>query len=106
MIGMRLMKWLSEGNAFMKKDLSQFAFPGLDNIQESGNGICGVTDEQTGLTKREYFAALAMQALLAAPWHPEMGWSPDRPRADVAVEAVRQANALIEALSVKDPKDE
>ena len=45
-----------------------------------------------GLTKREYFAAKAMEGLLANP-NVEMNWNP------LAKESVAQADALIAALN-------
>ena len=54
-----------------------------------------------GLTKREYFAALAMQGLLANPVEiVQMGYGPD----SFAKCAVESADALIEALN-KDRSD-
>ncbi len=51
---------------------------------------------QPGLTKREYFAALAMQGLLACP---DIAAS----RKAIAEEAVQQADELLKAL---EPKSE
>jgi hypothetical protein len=59
-----------------------------------------------GLTKREYFAGLAMQGLLSNPGGPVQancsnGWqsTTNCSRADVAGEAVAYADALLAALS-------
>lgn len=49
-------------------------------------------DYAQGLTKREYFAAMAMQALIAA----------ECPMADVASGAVMFAERLIEQLVIED----
>lgn len=57
------------------------AFPPSGNTQD------------TGLTKRELFAAMAMQGLRS--FQHAIDWTRD----DIAVEAVRQADALIEALA-------
>ena len=51
-----------------------------------------------GLTKREYFAALAMQGLMAADADKVNRWSP-RMMAQVAVD---NADALIDELNVED----
>ena len=48
--------------------------------------------ENAGLTKREYFAAMAMQGLLA-------GAGKDLPYADFAEQAVNCADAIIEQLN-------
>ena len=61
----------------------------IDNVQ----GVC------SGLTKREHFAGLAMQGILAGlnsnnsgdDWH---GWSTD----DIARDAVSHADALLKEL--------
>lgn len=55
----------------------------------------GNPEERAGLTKREYFAALALQGLLAnshSPIHNETG------RASITKEAVLMADGLIETL--------
>ena len=49
----------------------------------------GLAIQEKGLSKREYFAAMAMQGLLANPLH--VG--------GVAISAVAVADALIEALN-------
>lgn len=49
---------------------------------------------QTGLTKREYFAAMAMQGLLACP---DLFVS----RKELAEESVKQADDLLTALETK-----
>lgn len=53
--------------------------------------------EPFGLTKREYFAARAMQGILASPEAAEMHFS------SVARNAVTQAEALIKALNGQKP---
>lgn len=45
-----------------------------------------------GLTKREYFAAMAMQGLMASDFHGEIGFDA------CALVAVKQADALLKAL--------
>ena len=58
-------------------------------------GIGADIDIQYGLTKREYFAGLAMQAIISAT--PEVS---DYPKAeDVAEKAVTYANELLKQLS-------
>ena len=46
-----------------------------------------------GLTKREYFAAMAMQGMVS---HPEIGMNE---YSNIAEMAIKQANALIKALN-------
>lgn len=48
--------------------------------------------EVPGLTKREYFAAMAMQGMLNTSWHID----------DVPKKAVQMADTLINALNQKD----
>ena len=55
--------------------------------------FCGGEEQARGLTKREYFAAMAMQGSVAAD--SEDQWT----FADHARFAVKQADALIEALN-------
>jgi len=64
---------------------------GLAYNRETGkfNGL------HKGLTKREYFAAIAMQGMLAygsRPYTPK-GW------AELATDAIKSSDALIEALN-------
>lgn len=54
--------------------------------------------DHAGLSKREYFAAMALQGLLAS-WPREGDW-PYPSNANVADSAVAIADALIEALEV------
>ena len=57
---------------------------------------------ELGLTKREYFAAMAMQGLLANSSLQE--WS--EPEAETACEAVEQSDALIAALNKRTEREE
>jgi hypothetical protein len=57
------------------------------------NVVPGAIHDSYGISKREYFAALALQGLLALPQ------STRSPRNLVAEEAVLQADALLEALA-------
>lgn len=61
---------------------------------------------RTGLTKREYFAALAMQGMLANPVTIESfteAYDQGTGLVDIlAAEAVAQADALIDALNAED----
>lgn len=66
----------------------QSAFP----ITIEDNGNASVT--HLGLTKREYFAAMAMQGLLACP---DLFVS----RKELAEESVKQADDLLTALETK-----
>jgi hypothetical protein len=63
---------------------------GKDAVYSSG---------EQGLTKREYFAAVAMQGLMANPAYPEMVARGVKLDATFIAEAVLFADALIEALS-------
>lgn len=51
------------------------------------------------LTKRELFAAMAMQGLLGAAWHPDMGVSPFSKPEETARTAVQIADALLAELA-------
>lgn len=53
----------------------------------------------TGLTKRELFAAMAIQGLLGAAWHPDMGVSPFSKPEETARTAVQIADALLAELA-------
>lgn len=55
-----------------------------------------------GLTKREYFAAMAMQGLFSAPWHPDMGCDFRCTVEERANIAVSQADALLAELAMDD----
>lgn len=63
------------------------------------DGYVNVTDpyDEEGLTKREYFAVMAMQGLLACPVS-QLGPQGEIP-SNAAEAAVRYADALIEALN-------
>jgi hypothetical protein len=68
--------------------------PYMDQTIEGGELYC----DNSGLTKREHFAAMAMQGLLAG------GYGMDDPAnrlEDVSCEAVNLAGALLEALESK-----
>lgn len=74
------------------------------------NGRCaaypGETHETIGLSKRELFAAMAMQGLLAECWHPEMGYSPHREDRDIVRRSVEYADALLAELAKGEGKDD
>jgi hypothetical protein len=57
-------------------------------------GMSSFEMENMGLTKREYFAAMAMQGLCACP---DLAVSRDT----LAEESVKQADALLKALETK-----
>lgn len=63
------------------------AFPYLDGEND-------LSIAEVGLTKRELFAAMALQGLLANPEHREV----DRNNHALAEDAVRMADALVWAL--------
>jgi len=56
-----------------------------------GAGMLSMDCTNTGLTKREYFAAMAMQGILSD--------TADRGENYVAIQSVKIADALIEALN-------
>jgi hypothetical protein len=66
------------------------------------------TVEKEGLTKREHFAALALQGLLASQRSPKLKPYEFEPAAEIgkyALVAVYYADALTAALEENDPKD-
>lgn len=68
----------------MSKDVSTPAFP----IQElNSDGTPSAFGLSPGLTKREYFAAMAMQGMMPFNWHKEYK--------DVALAAFAMADAMI-----------
>lgn len=76
----------------LKTDPNDQAYPVATTDHDAGH---------FGLTKREYFAALALQGLLASPLEPgELdGLSPDDILNHFSASAVSYADALIEALN-------
>ena len=68
--------------------------------EPDGRGYAIPTEENppTGLTKREYFAAQALQGLMAADADKVNRWSPRM----IAQVAVDNADALIDELNVED----
>jgi hypothetical protein len=71
-----------------EKNAEQNAYP----VTIEDNGTPSVT--HLGVTKREYFAAMAMQGLCACP---DLAVS----RVELAEESVKQADALLKALESK-----
>ena len=71
------------------------AFPCVPGVDESGKRLDGHPYPASGLTKRELFAAMAMQGILACSL-PAL--TPDTPE-DCAVDAVHYADALLEELA-------
>ncbi|SHL41181.1 hypothetical protein SAMN05216428_102319 [Nitrosospira sp. Nsp11] len=69
------------------------AFPGMEEVGNSGDYT---TAYNPGMTLRDYFAAKAMQTLLAASFGDRSITFADKLEA-VAVDAYRQADALLEA---------
>lgn len=76
----------------MKTEGSELAYP-YTEVNSDGS----IYHENKGLTKREYFAAMAMQGMVSGVFTPE-GFKGGTPRglADLAVEL---ADHLIEALN-------
>lgn len=75
----------------MTTDPTDNAFPVFDS-----DGAASTA--HSGLTKREYIAALAMQGLMAADADKVNRWSPRM----IAQVAVDNADALIDELNVED----
>ena len=65
-------------------------------LQAAGVGIVLSNTYHKGLTKREHFAAMAMQGILATDV--EMKWHQD----DIGALAVEHADALLEALNISN----
>lgn len=69
--------------------------------------VCDNTNPylQEGLTKREYFAAMAMQGLLSNPeWMKEYKGEKYLMESDIVAElAIKNADAVLEALSTPSP---
>lgn len=61
------------------------------NGERAAFPVVGNDPDFGGLTKREYFAAMAMQGLIAGQWHNSM-----------AQQAVEFADELLEALEPKE----
>jgi hypothetical protein len=70
---------------------NDMAFPALDTQQTPNNSI------QLGLTKRELFAALAMQGILAGPCSRD--GVPAREWFDIPPQAVKLADTLLAELA-------
>lgn len=86
----------SEQPAFPLKPYKELAHDYGDNFA-CYNGI-----DISGLTKREYFAAMAMQGLLANDWKEQKHLDPECEK--LAVVAVNYANALLTALSNEEER--
>jgi hypothetical protein len=66
----------------------------MENAKQGAFACASDGCHQPGLTKREYFAAIAMQGLCACP---DLAVS----RVELAEESVKQADALLKALETK-----
>lgn len=66
-------------------------------MTEANKGAFSLANEQIDLTKREYFAALAMQGLAAFPG--SIGGNSNPNARDVAKKSVEYADELIAALN-------
>jgi hypothetical protein len=71
---------IDDANNIRKKQILEQAFPNPHRT------------DQTGITRREYFAAKAMQGLLSDP-----GWRHDMDFEDTAHAAYKQADAMLKA---------
>ena len=72
---------------------SDLAFPFVETAPMQGESI------NFGLTKRELFAAMAMQGMISAGWDSGDTRSVEDWRDQMAAEAVRYADSLLEGLS-------
>lgn len=85
----------------MKTEPTDFIYPQQNRVQALRPDNNSYADQITfpvlegGLTKREYFAGLAMQGLLANQYVGGNG----QPVLNIAIDAVEYADALIEALN-------
>ena len=60
---------------------------------------CGIGTTFDGLTKREYFAAMAMQGMLCEAWHPEMGVDWRKSPSGIGFAATNYADDLLAELA-------
>jgi len=79
---------------------SAFSMPAYTD-PKAGRGQNNTHDFESGLTKREYFAGLAMQGLLAGHNKDEKGFYHNEPVAKVAV---KYADDLLKILDEDDPR--
>lgn len=86
----------------MKTNKDDVAFPAPDTVATQILGGYGFPQEYMGLTKREYFSAMAMQGLSAHPFSDDGEMLGDD---DLATQAVNNADALIRILNLKDTDD-
>lgn len=79
----------------------QAAFPRAYSTDRVNDEVFAEHEAQRGLTKREYFAGLAMQASLSYPIPENISgqFTAEEWMAIIANSAVKQADALPEALS-------
>lgn len=80
----------------MNADTPAFPVPSETGGHWADPETCKIWEHYSGMSKREYFAALAMQGLLAVQESP---WMTESDTKGIAVTAVAQADALIAALS-------
>ena len=78
-----------------------FSNPGIYDPETRGRGTSNgfIIDQSPGLTKREYFAGLAMQGILANDTMLNADRSVIIKRTDVAIIAIASADALIDELN-------
>ena len=76
------------------KDTSAPAFPSIEKYHKDTEEIC--TQWHPGLTKREYFAGLAMQAILSNPAVPDAFMPGERANYIIARAAFAYADTMIE----------
>lgn len=67
----------------------------------SGNHSWGNTSSEGGLTKREYFAGLALQSLIVHEHSPERNGTEVVSITDLCADVVRYADEILNQLSIK-----
>lgn len=82
----------------MKTKPNDVAYPSHEGISEKTPGM-RIDMTGGGLTKREYFAGLAMQGSICANDHSHPNWMTKENAAEHAKSAVMLADALIEELN-------
>ena len=77
---------------------SEPAYPVRGFVADASGALCGETVQHAGLTKRELFAAMLAQGIMANPSEQMVTWDEEK----VAFAAVQHADALIAELN-KEP---
>lgn len=86
---------------------NEAAYPFEETLRRPDRKLCeGDQIQREGLTKREYFAGLAMQGLLAGFVERSLANEEADCSISVADDAVLMADALIEALNTEEKHDD